>query len=73
MVTDHFTSLGTWADTIIRREPRKRAMIFKMDLQDVGRGGMDWIDLAQARKGWHALVNAIRDLRGSIKCGQFLD
>ena len=42
----------------------------KMNLQEVGCGGMDWIDLAQVRDRWQALVNAVM---GSIKCGQFLD
>jgi hypothetical protein len=29
----------------------------KMDLREMGRGGMDWIDLAQDRDKWRALVN----------------
>ena len=36
---------------------------FKMDLQEVGYEGMDWIELAQDTDRWRALVSAIMNLR----------
>jgi len=34
-----------------------------MDLQEVGRGGMDWIDLAQDRDRCGAILTAVINLR----------
>jgi hypothetical protein len=35
----------------------------KMDLREIGWPGMDWINLAQDRDQWRALVNAVMNLR----------
>jgi hypothetical protein len=35
----------------------------KIDLQGVGCGGMDWIDVARDKDKWRALVNAVMNLR----------
>jgi hypothetical protein len=34
----------------------------KMDLRETGWDGMDWIDLAQDRDQWRALVNKVMNL-----------
>jgi hypothetical protein len=35
----------------------------KMDLREIGRDGVDWVDLAQDRDHWRALVNTVMNLR----------
>jgi hypothetical protein len=49
-------SKHTWEDNI------------KMDLGEIGWGGVDWIHLSQDRDQWQVLVNT-----DSIKGGKFLD
>jgi hypothetical protein len=34
----------------------------KMDLREIGFGDVDWIDLAQNRDRWRAIVNTVMDL-----------
>jgi hypothetical protein len=43
--------------------PLQRVDNIKMDLLEIGWGGVDWIDLAQDRDKWRALVNAVMNLR----------
>jgi hypothetical protein len=44
--------------------PRRRGVdSIKMDLLEIGWGGVDWIGLAQDRDKWRALVNAVMKLR----------
>jgi hypothetical protein len=43
--------------------PKRRWMDnIKMDLREIGRDDMDWIDLAQNRNQWMAPVNTIMNL-----------
>jgi len=42
---------GRWEDNI------------KMDLQEMGCGGTNWIELAQDRDRWRAVVNAVMNIR----------
>jgi hypothetical protein len=34
-----------------------------MNLREIGRDGMDWIDLARYRDQWRALVNKVMNIR----------
>ena len=45
----------------------------KMDLQEVGGDCGNWMELAQDRERWRALVSKVMNLRGSKKWGEFLD
>jgi hypothetical protein len=42
-----------------------------MDLQEVGWGGTDWIDLAQERDNWWATCR--NEPSDYVRCGEFLD
>jgi hypothetical protein len=44
--------------------PRRRWVDnIKMDLRVIGWAGMDWIELAQDRDQWRALVNTVMNLQ----------
>jgi hypothetical protein len=44
-------------------DPGLDGRIIKMVLQKVGCGGVEWVELAQDRDRWRALVNAVMSLR----------
>ena len=48
---------------LLGRPRRRWKDNIKMDLQEVGCCGMDWIELAQDRDRWRALVSAVMNLR----------
>jgi hypothetical protein len=47
----------------LARPRRKWVDNIKMDLEEMGWGGVDWIGLAQDRDKWRALVNSVKNLR----------
>ena len=56
------------------RRPRRRGEDnIKMDLQEVGRDCGDWMELAQDRGQVAGACEYGNELRGSVKCGEFLD
>jgi hypothetical protein len=44
----------------------------KIDLREVGRGGMDWINLAQDRDQRRAIVTTVMNLLVPLNAGKFL-
>jgi hypothetical protein len=56
---------GFWCGNLRERDYLEWEDNIKMDLQEVGCGGMDWIELAQDRDRWRVIVNAVMNLRVS--------
>jgi hypothetical protein len=48
---------------LLSRSRRKWADNIKIDLREIGWDGVDWIELAQDRDQWRALVNTVMNLR----------
>jgi len=80
----HVARMGKWRGVyrvLVGRPEGKRLLgrlmhrwedNIKMNLQEVGCGGMDWIELAEDRNRWWALVNAVMNIRVSYNAGNFL-
>jgi hypothetical protein len=47
----------------LRRPRRRWVNNIKMGLREIGWGDMDWIDVAQDRDQWRALVNTVMNFR----------
>jgi len=47
----------------LRRPRRRWEDNIKMDLQEVGRGSEDWMELVQDRDRWRALVSTVMNFR----------
>ena len=59
---------GTWNVRSLYRPGSLKAAVrelarYKLDLQELGCGYVDWIGLAQDRDRWRTLVNAVMNLR----------
>ena len=54
----------TWGKRPLRRPRRRWEDNIKMDLQEMGCRGRDWIELAQDRDRWREVVNAVMNIPG---------
>jgi hypothetical protein len=56
----------------LSRPTSTRVDNINVDLRELGGVGVDWIDLAQDRDQWRALVNTVMNLRVPQNVGKFL-
>jgi hypothetical protein len=49
-----------------------RIIRIKMEFQEVGCEGKDWIDLARDKDSWRVVVSAVMNLRVPLNTGSFL-
>jgi hypothetical protein len=67
-VSEYYKGSRTWKDSLVKL-PKVRKMVMKfgtlneMDLREIGWGDVDWVDQAQDRDRWRALVNTVMSLR----------
>jgi hypothetical protein len=57
--------------TSLRRPRHRWVGNIKMDLREIGLGGMDWLDLARDRDQWRVLVNTVMNLHVQKIGGKF--
>jgi hypothetical protein len=59
--------IGYWWENHKERDHKKDQDVggdnIKMDLREIGWGGIDWIDLPQDRDRWRALVNTVMNFQ----------
>jgi hypothetical protein len=56
----------------LKRPRRRWVNNIKIDLREIGWDDVDWIDLAQDRDQWRALVNTVKDLRVPYHARKFV-
>jgi hypothetical protein len=55
--------VGKAEEEPLGRPRRVWVVNIKMDFREIGWGGLDWINLAQDRDQWRAVVNTVMNLR----------
>jgi hypothetical protein len=63
LITDYDCTAKEIGNRPLGRPRRRWVDNIKLDLREIGWDGMDWIELAQDRDQWRALVNTMKNLR----------